>query len=162
MPVAFLGIGSNLDAEQNMRLAARELRRRFGTIAFSPVYRSKALGFDGADFLNAVARIETERTPRALATEVEHIHGLAGRRRRSGKFVSRTIDIDVLLYDELVVNEPHLALPRSDVLEFSFVLKPLADIAPDLRHPVTGRTIGEHWREFDADSHPLTRVDLLL
>lgn len=162
MPVAFLGLGSNLDAEQNMRLATRELRKRFGTIAFSPVYRSKALGFDGADFLNAVARIETELAPRALVTEVEHIHDLAGRRRRSGKFVSRTLDIDVLLYDELVLNEPHLVLPRRDVLEFSFVLKPLADIAPDLRHQVTGRSIGEHWQEFDAASHPLTRVDLIL
>ena len=162
MPVAYLGLGSNLDAEQNLQLASRELRDRFSLQKISTAYRSKALGFDGDDFLNAVACIETELTPQELCGELELIHDLAGRTRRSEKFVTRSLDIDLLLYDQLVLNEPPVRLPREDVLQYSFVLKPLAEIAPNYRHPVTGKLISDHWREFDAASHPLTRVDMTL
>ena len=162
MPIAYLGLGSNLDAGQNLQLASREFRRRFSLQKISTVYRSEALGFDGAEFLNAVACIETELTPQELHEEIELIHDLAGRQRRQGAISSRTLDIDLLLYDQLVLNEPPLLLPRKDVLQYSFVLRPLAEIAPDLRHPVTGKLIGDHWRDFDAASHPLTRVDLTL
>jgi 2-amino-4-hydroxy-6-hydroxymethyldihydropteridine diphosphokinase len=160
MPVAYLGVGSNLNAEDNMRLAFRKLRERFSVQQISAVYRSKALGFEGADFLNAVVCIETELSPHDLCVQMESLHELAGRRRRSEKFVSRTLDIDLLLYDRLVVDEPPVRLPRKDVLQFSFVLRPLAEIAPDYRHPVTERTLSEHWQEFDATSHPLTPVDI--
>ena len=159
MPVAYLGLGSNLNPEQNLQLALREIGARFSLRNFSPVYRSKALGFEGADFLNAVACIETAMTPSGLCRELDLIHELAGRRRRPEKYVSRTLDIDLLLYDQLVLNEGRIRLPRSDVLQYSFVLKPLADIAPDYRHPVSGKLIIDHWREFDAGSHPLTKVD---
>jgi 2-amino-4-hydroxy-6-hydroxymethyldihydropteridine diphosphokinase len=162
MPIAYLGVGSNLNAEENMRLACRELRDRFSVQKISTVYRSKALGFDGDDFLNAVVCIETELSPRDLCRQIELIHELAGRRRRPDKFVSRTLDIDLLLCDQLVVNEPPVRLPRDDVLQHNFVLKPLAEIAPDYRHPVTGKSLKDHWQEFDAASHPLTAVELIL
>ena len=162
MPVAYLGLGSNLDAEQNLQLASRELRDRFSLQKISTAYRSKALGFDGDDFLNAVACIETELTPQELCGELELIHDLAGRTRRSEKFISRSLDIDLLLYDQLVLNEPPVRLPREDVLKYSFVLRPLAEIAPNYRHPVTGQLISEHWQEFDAASHPLVAVNLVL
>ncbi len=162
MPVAYLGLGSNLDAEQNLQLACRELRNRFSLQKISTAYLSKALGFDGADFLNAVACIETELTPQELCGELELIHDLAGRTRRSEKFIARTLDIDLLLYDQLILNEPPVRLPREDVLQYSFVLRPLAEIAPDYHHPVTGKLISDHWREFDAASHPLAAVDLVL
>lgn len=158
MPVAFLGLGSNLDAENNMRLALREIRARFSLREISPVYRSAALGFEGDDFLNAVVCIETELTPQELCAELENIHALAGRRRGPEKYVSRTLDIDLLLYDHLVADD--VRLPRKDILQYSFVLKPLADIAPDYRHPLSGKLISDHWREFDAASHPLTEVDI--
>ena len=162
MPIVYLGLGSNLDAGQNLRLASRELRNRFSLQKTSTAYRSKALGFDGADFLNAVACIETQLTPHDLCKELELIHAVAGRRRRSEKFISRSLDVDLLLYDQLVLNEPPIRLPRENVLQYSFVLGPLAEIAPDYHHPVTGKLISEHWREFDAASHPLTAVDLVL
>jgi 2-amino-4-hydroxy-6-hydroxymethyldihydropteridine diphosphokinase len=158
MPIAYLGIGSNLDAVQNLQLAFRELRQRFSLQKISTVYRSKSLGFDGADFLNAVACIETELTPHDLWTEFELIHDVAARHRQSKRFASRTLDIDLLLYDQLELNEPPVRLPRDDVLRYSFVLRPLAEIAPAYRHPATGKLLTEHWREFDAASHPLTPV----
>ena len=162
MPTVYLGVGSNLDAEKNLRLAFREIRGRFSLQKISSVYRNKALGFDGDDFLNAVACIETELTPHDLCSELELIHDIAGRKRGSERFSSRTLDIDLLLYDQLVLHDPPVRVPRKDVLSFSFVLGPLAEIAPDYRHPVSGRLIGEHWREFDTANHPITAVGDIL
>ena len=66
------------------------------------------------------------------------------------------------MYDDLVIDQPPLRLPRSDVLEYSFVLRPLAELAPELVHPVTGRTMSEHWEDYDAEAMPLTPVSLIL
>ncbi len=162
MADVYLGLGSNIDARNNLRLALRELRRRFGELTVSPVYRSAPLGFDGPDFLNLVVALATDADPMQLLEEIERIHEMAGRSRGPDKFRSRPLDIDLLLYDDRVEPDPPLRLPRPDVLEYGFVLRPLADIAPDRVHPVTGRTIGEHWREFDGARHPLTPVDGIL
>lgn len=162
MAVVYLGLGSNIDAEKNLRLAAGELRRLFGELTVSPVYRSTALGFSGPDFLNLVVALATDVGPLDVIGQIERIHEMAGRTRGPDKYSSRPLDIDLLLYGDTVDPEPPLRLPRSDILAHSFVLQPLADIAPGLVHPLTGREIAEHWREFDADSHPLTRVDLIL
>lgn len=162
MPLVYLGLGSNLEPVQNLQLASRELRSRFSLQKISAVYRSKAMGFDAADFLNAVACIETELTPQDLCTELELIHDVAERQRGPGNYVSRTLDIDLLLYDRLVLDEPPVRVPREDVLQYSFVLRPLAEIAPDYRHPVTGKSISDHWQEFDASRHPLTAVSVIL
>lgn len=155
MAVIYLGIGSNLNPQENFRLALRELARRFSLRKVSPAYRNKALGFEGRDFLNAVVCVETDMDATAVCHELQIIHDIAGRKRDARKFSSRTLDIDLLLYGDLVTDDNIISVPRSDVLEFSFVLRPLADIEPDLRHPVTGKTIAQHWREFDAASHPL-------
>jgi 2-amino-4-hydroxy-6-hydroxymethyldihydropteridine diphosphokinase len=162
MARVYLGIGSNIDPEENLRLGIRELRRVFGEIELSAVYASAAVGFEGADFLNMVVGLQSDDSPGAIQNQVELIHDLAGRERAAGKFSSRPLDIDLLLYDDQVVDEPALKLPRCDVLEYSFVLRPLAELDPDLVHPQTRKTMIEHWQGFDAGSHPLRLVDVIL
>lgn len=161
MPRIFLGLGSNVDAETNLRLAIRELRKRFGDLQLSRVYRSTALGFDGDDFLNLVVACDTDLAPAEILRQIEEIHVLAGRLRGPDRYTSRPLDVDLLIYGDLVDPSPALRLPRDDVLRHSFVLGPLAEIAPDLEHPVTGMRIDEHWRQFDIASHPLIRVELV-
>ena len=162
MTTVFLGLGSNIEPEANLRLALRELRRRFGEVSTSPVYSSAAHGFEGPEFLNLVASFDTLIEPAALHRQLEEIHALAGRQRGCEKYLSRRLDIDLLLYGQECIDSPPLRLPRKDILEYSFVLKPLADIAPDLRHPATGKTMAQHWREFDGASHPVRRCDVAL
>lgn len=162
MATVFLGLGSNMDAESNLRLAVSELRSRFGELILSPVYRSRALGFDGDDFLNMVVGLETDVSPHDLLDHVEKIHALAGRVRGPDRYSSRPLDIDLLLYGDLVDRKPPLRLPRRDVLAHNFVLRPLAEIAPDFVHPETQRTISGHWRDFDTACHPLALVDVIL
>jgi 2-amino-4-hydroxy-6-hydroxymethyldihydropteridine diphosphokinase len=162
MAKVYLGLGSNQSAETNLPLAIRELRDRYGELAISKVYRSTAVGFDGNDFLNLVIAMESDKSALTICNEIESIHNLAGRVRGDHKWESRPLDIDLLLYNDLIRDERPVRVPRDDILQYSFVLRPLAELAPELRHPVTGRTMLEHWQEFDAASHPLviTNVDL--
>ncbi len=162
MASVYLGLGSNIDPEDNLHLGVAELRRRYGDVELSAVYRSRAVGFHGDDFLNLVARLESEESPLAICEAIEVIHNLSGRDRSGGKWEARTLDIDLLLYNGLVVDEPPVRVPRNDILEYSFVLRPLAELSPELVHPVTGRTMREHWQDFDADSQPLEVVGVML
>jgi 2-amino-4-hydroxy-6-hydroxymethyldihydropteridine diphosphokinase len=160
VPRVFLGLGSNVDAETNLRLAVRELRERFGSLQLSRVCRSAAFGFDGEDFLNLVAACDTDLTPTEIVRQIEEIHALAGRVRGPDRYTSRPLDVDLLMYGDLVDPDPALRLPRNDVLRHSFVLGPLAEIAPDVVHPITGMRIDEHWQQFDVSGHPLTFIEL--
>jgi len=160
MAKIYLGLGSNVDPEKNLRLGIGELGARFGILELSNVYRSAAVGFDGDDFLNLVAGLESDASPAQLHNMLMEIHNLAGRTRSESRYSPRTLDIDLLLYDDLVLDEPPIRIPRSDILEYSFVLGPLAEIAPQLRHPETGRLITEHWAEYDQGTHPLVATSL--
>jgi 2-amino-4-hydroxy-6-hydroxymethyldihydropteridine diphosphokinase len=161
MATVYLGLGSNVDAERNLRLALDEIRRAYGEVGVSPVYESAPIGFDGPDFMNLVVALETDDSPERIAERMESIHRLAGRRREQGRFVARPLDIDILLYDDLMQETPP-RLPRHDVLDYAFVLRPLVDLAPALVHPATGRTLAAHWESFDRASQPLTRLELVL
>ena len=134
METVFLGLGSNVDAESNLSLGVRELRATFGEVILSPVYSSPPFGFEGDDFLNLVAQIDTGMSPPEILARLDRIHEQAGRVRGCSRLVARTLDIDLLLYGQLAVDMP-VRLPRKDVLEYSFVLRPLAELAPDSVHP---------------------------
>jgi len=146
----YLGFGSNQAPERHFELGLAALRDHFGQVDLSPLHRSPAVGFDGADFLNAVARIDTHLSVGDLKqwlTELENRHG---RDRDQPRYSDRTLDIDILLYGQACGVVDGLTLPRDEILEQAYVLRPLAELAPDLVHPVTGRCMADHWADFEG------------
>ncbi|WP_405227575.1 2-amino-4-hydroxy-6-hydroxymethyldihydropteridine diphosphokinase [Lentisalinibacter sediminis] len=160
MARVFVSVGSNIRPEENLRLACAELERRFGDLDLSSVYRNPPVGFDGEDFLNLVAGFDTEGDPEEVIAELEQIHRLAGRQRGAERYGPRTLDLDLLLYDDLVTEGPPLTLPRDDVLKYDFVLGPLAELVPDLVHPVDGRRLADLWEAFEDGDRRLTVEDV--
>lgn len=157
----YVSIGSNVAPEDNLRLACRELRKRFGPLELSSVYRNPPVGFEGDDFLNLVVRFRSAEKPGSIVAELERLHRLAGRARGSERFAPRTLDLDLLLYGVAVLPEPPVRVPREDIRRYSFVLAPLAELAPELCHPQTGETMAELWSGFDQGAHPMQRVGML-
>lgn len=151
MSIAWLGLGSNVDAENHIRAGMRELEKDFENASFSPVYASTAVGFEGDDFINLVARVETEMRPLELRDYLRNLEDRFGRKRNVAKFSDRSLDIDILLYDDLVVLSPLLEIPRVEILKFSHVLKPLADLDPELIHPLELRSMADIWASAGMD-----------
>jgi 2-amino-4-hydroxy-6-hydroxymethyldihydropteridine diphosphokinase len=154
----FVAAGSNVEPERNLALAAHELSRLFAPVRFSPAYRNVAVGFEGPDFINWVAGFETRLGVREVIAELQRIEGLCGRERDAPKWAPRSMDLDILLYGDLRCDEPGLVLPRPDLVKRPYMLGPMADIAPALRHPVLGLTMAELWSRFDRAAHPLQVV----
>jgi 2-amino-4-hydroxy-6-hydroxymethyldihydropteridine diphosphokinase len=160
MSTAYLGLGSNIDAEANIASGIAELREAFGDVALSPTYRAKAIGFEGGDFINLVARVETDMSPLQLKRFLHALEDRHGRSRSAPKFSDRTLDVDILLYDDLYLLSPELEIPRDEILTAAHVLRPLADLAPDLLHPVSRRTLAELWQAFPGGRAELTPIEL--
>jgi 2-amino-4-hydroxy-6-hydroxymethyldihydropteridine diphosphokinase len=155
----YVAAGSNVEPERHLALAAAELERAFGAVRFSPWYRNKAAGFEGADFINFVVGFETALAVREVLARLHAIEAKCGRPRSAPRWAPRSMDLDILLYGDRVCDEPGLTLPRPDLLRRSYMLGPLADIAPQLVHPAAGATIGELWERFDRSAHPLVRTE---
>ena len=147
----YLGLGSNRDAARHIAAGFEALRRQFGQVLCSPVYRSPAVGFCGDDFLNAAARIHTDWSVGRLKDWLSALENAHGRDRSQPKFSDRSLDIDSLLHGDKCGEYDGLILPRAEVLDYAHVLKPLADIAPDLPHPGTGLSFAVHWQQFSGD-----------
>jgi 2-amino-4-hydroxy-6-hydroxymethyldihydropteridine diphosphokinase len=160
MSQAYLSLGSNVDAERHIREAILALREAFTTCRLSPIYRSHAVGFDGDDFINLAALIETNMAPLELRSWLRELEDRYGRDRKQPRFSDRTLDIDILLFDDLVLDTDELEVPRREILKFAHVLKPLADLAPSLMHPTEQRTLGVIWSESGLDDSVLERIEL--
>lgn len=158
--IVYLGLGSNLDARRNLAFSLAELEEAFGPVRRSPLYRSAAVGFVGNDFLNACCSIRCRLEPAELKAWLTALEDRHGRKRDLPKFADRTLDIDILLFGDRVGDfggtrtgiGGALELPRDEILKYAHVLKPLADLAAEVVHPQTGKTIAEHWREFKGDN----------
>jgi 2-amino-4-hydroxy-6-hydroxymethyldihydropteridine diphosphokinase len=162
MGCALLSLGSNLEPAANLVAAAAALRLRFPGVRFSPVYRVPAVGFDGPDFLNAGALLESDLEPVALDAWLHALEDAQGRRRDVPRFSSRTLDLDLVFYDDRVLRGPgNLQLPRPE-LKHAFVLKPLADLAPAFRDPLSGATLAALWQAHAGFADPPARIDLAL
>ncbi|MEJ0036994.1 MAG: 2-amino-4-hydroxy-6-hydroxymethyldihydropteridine diphosphokinase [Gammaproteobacteria bacterium] len=158
MPSVFVAAGSNVEPERNLAKAGAALAREFPDIEFSPWYRNEAVGFEGDDFINFVFGFSTELPVHDVLAKLREVEALCGREPGAPKWAPRSMDLDLLLYGDLVHDEAGLHLPRPDLLKRPFMLGPLADLAPELRHPTANATIGELWRRFDRAAHPMTRV----
>ena len=158
----YVAAGSNVDASKNLRRAAAGLRRAFGAVRFSPVYRNAAVGFEGDDFLNFAAAFRTTLSVEAVIEQLQTIEGECGRSRDAPKWAPRSMDLDVLLYGDLVCERPGLVLPRPDLIKRPYMLGPMVDLEPQLRHPTLGRTLAELWAGFDHAAHPMHREPLAL
>jgi 2-amino-4-hydroxy-6-hydroxymethyldihydropteridine diphosphokinase len=163
MTRAYLSLGSNLEPERHLRSALAELRARYGGLVISPVYRTRAAGFEGPDFLNLVVGLDTDEDLVALDAWLHALEDRHGRRRDVPRFSSRTLDADVVLFGHAASRGPgNLEVPRPDLARYAFVLKPMADIAPELVHPVLRQTLAQMWAAFPAAERNLTPIDTLL
>jgi len=158
MPQVYVAAGSNIEPERHLAMAARELERQFPDVRFSPWYRNRAVGFEGEDFVNFAAGFATELSVADVLARLHAIEALCGRAREAPRWAPRSMDLDILLYGDRVCHEPHLKLPRPDLLKRAYMLGPLAALAPDVIHPTERQTIGELWRRFDRAAHPLVEV----
>ncbi len=158
MAQVFVAAGSNVEPQANLTKALAELARRFHEVQVSPWYRNAAVGFAGEDFINFVFGFGTDLTVHATLAQLREVETICGRPRNAPKWAARSMDLDVLLYDQLVLAEPALTLPRPDLLVRPYMLGPLADIAPDLVHPTQGRTIAVLWAAFEGAAHAMQVV----
>ena len=160
MPRIWISIGSNIDAEANVRAAVKALRETLGEAILSPVYRTPAVGFDGPPFLNLVAGFDTGLPPEEVLSTLAAIEDSLGRHRGAKRFDSRTIDLDLLTYGDRVLKVRGQELPRDEILDYAFVLRPLAEVAPLERHPVDGRSYDALWRAFEGNREDMEAVTL--
>ena len=158
MPEVYVAAGSNIEPRANLARAVGELRRAFPGVRFSPWYENHAAGFRGDDFVNLVAGFTTEASLAEIIRQLHAIETLCGRPRDAARWAPRSMDLDVLLYGDLVCDEASVKLPRPDLLKRAYMLGPLAVLAPQVMHPTAGATIGELWRRFDQAAHPLRRL----
>ena len=158
MARVYISIGSNIEPARYVRLAVTALHEYFGRLEISSVYESEAVGFDGDNFYNLVVGLDTEQGVNEVNRLLHEIEDRYGRDRIGPRFSARTIDLDLLLYDDLVMSEGKLVLPREEILHNAFVLWPLAEIAPELQHPLEKKTMSALWQSFDKNKQQLMPI----
>jgi 2-amino-4-hydroxy-6-hydroxymethyldihydropteridine diphosphokinase len=159
MAEVFIGVGSNVAPEENIRGALGLLEQHFGALRCSRAYRNPAVGFEGDAFINMVVGFDTDRTVTEVAMILAEVENASGRDRSQAKYGPRALDLDLLLFGDMVSGQGPV-LPREEILERAFVLGPLAELAPDLMHPVENRRLGELWADFPGDRSQLAPVEL--
>src|SRR5271170_1033120 len=155
MPEVFIAAGSNVAPERHLAQAVGEIVREFPGARFSPWYRNRPAAGSGGDFINLAAGFSTALGAREVQERLRAIEARCGRLRGEPRKLDPTLDLDLLLYGDLLIDEPQLSVPRPELLTRAYLLGPLAELAPQAVHPGVRLSIGELWRRFDRASHPL-------
>ncbi|MEE4278858.1 MAG: 2-amino-4-hydroxy-6-hydroxymethyldihydropteridine diphosphokinase [Halieaceae bacterium] len=156
----FLGLGSNTGPRHHLSLGLAELRELLGPLEQSAVYEGAAIGFEGDPFWNLVVRAETGLSVGELQAALRAIEYRHGRPQNATRLSARTLDIDILTFGDTVGVVDGVELPRGEITTHAFVLRPLAELAPDCLHPALGVSFGALWEGFDDSGQGLVRVEL--
>ena len=158
MPRVYISIGSNIERDKNILASLQALEQQFGKLTISSIYESEPVGFTGDTFYNLVVGFNSELEVKDVAKQLRQIELDNGRTRDCQKFSARTLDLDLLLYDDLILNDGRLQIPRDEIEHYAFVLEPLAEIAPTLKHPISHLSYAELWEKFDKTNLKQKRV----
>ncbi|MDI1229948.1 MAG: 2-amino-4-hydroxy-6-hydroxymethyldihydropteridine diphosphokinase [Methylobacter sp.] len=149
MTKGYISIGSNIDKDKYIPASLSALEQVFGELTISSIYETEAVGFTGDVFYNLVVGFDSDLEVKTVAKQLRQIELDNGRTRDSRKFAARTLDLDLILYGDLIINDGRLQIPRDEIEHYAFVLEPLAEIAPDLKHPISQLCYAELWEQFD-------------
>ncbi|MEY3785871.1 MAG: hypothetical protein RLZ75_76 [Pseudomonadota bacterium] len=158
MRKGYISIGSNIDKNKNIPASLEAIKLHFGQLTISSIYESESVGFIGDTFYNLVVGFNSEFSVKEVAKILRQIELDNGRTRNSQKFSSRTLDLDLILYDNLILNDGRLQIPRDEIERYAFVLEPLAEIAPDLKHPISDISYSDLWKKFDKTNLTQQRI----
>jgi len=159
MSLVYISLGSNINRDHYVTQGLNALNRHFGPLTLSSLFESEAVGFSGTSFYNMVIALETNQTVEQVAKILRDIEYKNGRAVDAKKFSPRTLDLDLLLFDDLILTEP-AQIPRDEITINAFVLWPLAEVAPNLFHPIFKQTYAQLWQAYDKDSQQLRKVPL--
>ena len=159
MRQVYLSVGSNQEPRKHVAMALEAINALFSPIEFSSVYESVAVGFEGDNFFNLVVGFETELPLTELDEKLDQIEQECGRKRGEERFASRTMDLDLLVYGDHVCHDEHWDIPRGEITRYAFVLKPLAELAPDFLHPESGLSFSQLWQAGDFSGQDLWQVE---
>jgi 2-amino-4-hydroxy-6-hydroxymethyldihydropteridine diphosphokinase len=162
MPTGYISIGSNIDRERHIPASIQALKASFGRLSVSSIYESESVGFSGDPFFNLVVGFESDHEVNKIMQILRQIELDNGRNRECKKFSARTLDLDLILYGDLIVNDGRIQIPRDEIERYAFVLEPLAEIAGHLRHPISGVRYAELWEKFDKTQAQQHKVNVLL
>lgn len=157
MAAVYISIGSNIDRDVQIVVAVNALKIEFGKVELSSVYECAPVGFIGDDFYNLVAKVETEKSPGYIGDLLKQLEKQQGRVDFSKKFSARKMDLDILLYDDLIMDSP-VQIPRDEIPNNAYVLEPLAELAPHMIHPVLKITYQKMWQSFDKSRQSLKKT----
>lgn len=155
----YISIGSNINKDKHVPASLLALKQSFGELTISSIYESEPVGFIGDVFYNLVVGFDSDLQVKAVAKQLRQIELDNGRTRDSRKFAARTLDLDLILYGDLIVNDGRLQIPRNEIEHYAFVLEPLAEIAPTLKHPVSQLSYAELWQQFDKANLKQKRIN---
>ena len=159
MAQIFIGIGSSINRMENIRLGIRALEAEFGDIKVSRLYESEAVGFIGSNFYNLVVELHTDLNIENVISRLKRLEIKHGRPEKTVKFAPRTLDLDLLLYDKKI--DKKFNLPRAEILNNAFVLKPLSELSPKSKHPILEKTYQSLWKEYPQTKQKLWVIEML-